>query len=171
MQEVQQNPMKDILLEKVVVNLCVGESGERHQKATNVLEELTGQSPTVTYAKKTVKNFDIRKHEAIGAKVTLRGEKAMDFLKRALTVREHVLNKKQVGHGEFAFGVEEHIDLPGVSYDPDVGMYGMDVIVILKRRGYRVAKRRIGKSSVGTNHRVTREETLEFLKQLGVEVE
>ncbi|MFP3908328.1 MAG: 50S ribosomal protein L5 [Halobacteriota archaeon] len=171
MQAVQQNPMEDVLLDKVVVNLCVGESGERHRKATNVLEELTGQSPTVTYAKKTIKNFGIRKGEAIGAKVTLRGDKAMDFLKRALTVKEHVLRKKQVGQGEFAFGVEEHIDLPGVSYDPDVGMYGMDVIVLLKKRGYRVAKRRIEKSTVGTNHRVTREETVEYLKQLGVEVE
>lgn len=171
MQEVQQNPMEEVLLEKVVVNLCVGESGERHQKATNVLEELTGQTPTVTYAKKTIKSFDIRKHQAIGAKVTLRGERAMDFLKRALTVKGHVLKKRQVGHGEFAFGVEEHINLPGVRYDPDVGIYGMDVIVTLKKRGYRVAKRRIGKSSVGANHRVTREETLEFLNQLGVGVE
>lgn len=171
MQAVQQNPMEEILLDKVVVNICVGESGEAHRKAKNVLEELTGQTPTVTYAKKTVKNFGIRKGEAIGVKVTLRGEKAMDFLKRALTVKEYILRKKQVGHGEFAFGVEEHIDLPGVSYDPDVGMYGMDVIVLLKKRGYRVARRRVGRTKLGSNHRVTKDETMDYLKELGVEVE
>ncbi|MFO7968463.1 MAG: 50S ribosomal protein L5 [Archaeoglobaceae archaeon] len=171
MQAVQQNPMEDVLLDKVVVNLCIGESGERHKKASNVLEELTGQTPTVTYAKKTVKNFGIRKGEAIGAKVTLRGDKAMDFLKRALTVIEHTLRNKQVGHGEFAFGIEEHIDLPGVSYDPDVGIYGMDVVVLLKKRGYRVERRRVERTKLGTKHKVTKEETMNYLKEFGVEVE
>lgn len=171
MQAVQQNPMEEVLLDKVVVNICVGESGETHKKAKNVLEELTGQTPTITYAKKTIKNFGIRKGEAIGLKVTLRGEKALDFLKRALTVNEHTLRKKQVGHGEFAFGVHEHIDLPGVSYDPDIGMYGMDVIVLLKKRGYRVSRRRIEKTKLGANHKVTKEETMNYLKELGVEVE
>jgi len=171
MAESAENPMRELLLDKVVVNLCVGESGERHKKALTVIEQLTGQKPTVTYSEKTIKNFGIRKGEAIGGKVTLRGDNAMEFLKRALVVKENKLKKRQIGHGEFSFGIEEHIDLKGVTYDPDIGMYGMDVSVLLKRKGFRVKRRKIARSKIGKNHRITKNETVDFLRNLGVEVE
>ncbi len=167
----KENPMREILIDKVVVNIGVGESGERHKKAMMLLEQLTGQKPTPTYAEKTIKNFDIRKGEAIGVKVTLRGERAMKFLKDALTVKEFRLRRRQIGKGEFSFGIAEHIDLPGVSYDPDVGIFGMDVCVSLKRRGYRVARRKIARTKIGKKHRITKEETIEWLKSIGVEIE
>ncbi len=165
------NPMREVLIDKVVINIGVGESGERQKKALQLLEELTGQKPTSTYAKKTIRGFGIRKGEAIGAKVTLRGEKALEFLKRALTVKESKLSRKQIGDGYFSFGIQEHIDLPGVDYDPDMGIFGMDVCVSLMRKGYRVGRRRRAKSKVGKSHKVTKEDTIEFLKSLGVEVE
>lgn len=165
------NPMREIMIDKVVVNLCVGESGERHKKAMTVIEQLTGQKPAITYAEKTIKNFGIRKGEAIGGKVTLRGPKAVEFLKKALVVKENKLSRRQVGDGEFSFGIHEHIDLPGVTYDPDIGMFGMDVCASLKRRGYRVKMRKSARSKIGKNHRITKSETVEFLKTLGVEVE
>jgi large subunit ribosomal protein L5 len=149
----------------------VGTSGERLQKAIQLLENLTNQKPATTYAEKTIKNFGIRKGEAIGAKVTLRGEKAEEFLKNALSVVEYRLRRRQINPGNFSFGIHEHIDLPGVDYDPDVGIYGMDVNVSLRRRGYRVKRRRVARSKIGKNHVITKEETIEFLKKLGVEVE
>jgi large subunit ribosomal protein L5 len=166
----KKNPMREVLLDKVVINICVGESGERHKKALALLEQLTGQRATTTYAEKTIKNFGIRKGEAIGVKVTLR-RNAMKFLKDALSVKEKKLSRRQVGKGEFSFGIAEHIDLPGVDYDPEVGIFGMDVCVLLRRRGYRVARRKIARSKVGRNHCIARDETIEFLKKLGVEVE
>ncbi len=165
------NPMREVIIDKVVINIGVGESGERQKKALKLLEELTGQTPTSTYAKKTIKNFGIRKGEPIGAKVTLRGEKALEFLKKALSVKEFKLSSRQIGNGEFSFGIQEHIDLPGVEYDPDMGIFGMQVCCVLKRRGYRVEERRRARSKVGKRHRVTKEDTIEFLKSLGVEVE
>ncbi len=165
------NPMRDVMIDKVVINIGVGESGERQKKALKLLEELTGRKPTSTYAKKTIRNFGIRKGEAIGAKITLRGEEALEFLKKALTVLENRVNGRIIGDGYFSFGIREHIDIPGVEYDPDMGIFGMDVTVSLKRRGYRVARRKICKSKIGKSHRVTKEDTLEFLKNLGVEVE
>jgi|Deesub1362A_J573_1020465.scaffolds.fasta_scaffold00359_39 large subunit ribosomal protein L5 len=169
--EKSENPMREILLNKVVINIGVGESGERHQKAYRMLEELVNQKPAYTQAKKTIKNFGIRKGETIGLKVTLRGEKAMKFLKDALTVKEMRLSRKSIGEGAFSFGISEHIDLPGVEYDPDIGIFGMDVNVSLKRRGYRVVKRRRCRSKIGKSHRITREETIEWLRSLGVVVE
>jgi len=165
-----ENPAKEVLIDKVVINIGIGESGERHKKAIGLLEQLTGQKPVVTYAEKTIKNFGIRKGEAIGMKVTLRGEKALNFLKDALSVKEFKLNRRQIGDGEFSLGISEHIDLPGVSYDPDIGIFGMDVCVSLRRRGYRVARRRRTRAKVGRSHRITKEDTIEFLKKLGVEV-
>ncbi|HDD36606.1 MAG TPA: 50S ribosomal protein L5, partial [Archaeoglobus veneficus] len=102
---IQKNPMREILIDKVVINMGIGESGERHKKALILLEQLVGQKPTITYAKKTIKNFGIRRGEAIGVKVTLRGEKALKFLKDALTVKENKLKAKQIGNGEFSFGI------------------------------------------------------------------
>jgi len=167
----KENPMREILVDKVVINIGVGESGERHKKAMQLLEQLTGQKPVATYAEKTIKNFDIRRGEAIGVKVTLRGERALKFLKDALTVKEFRLKRRQVGSGEFSFGIAEHIDLPGVSYDPDMGIFGMDVCVSLKRRGYRVARRKIARAKIGKKHRITKEETVEWLNSIGVVVE
>ncbi|RLI80240.1 50S ribosomal protein L5 [Archaeoglobales archaeon] len=168
---IQTNPMKEILIDKVVINMGIGESGERHKKALSLLEQLVEQKPTITYSTKTIKNFGIRRGEAIGVKVTLRGEKALRFLKDALTVKENKLKARQIGNGEFSFGIAEHIDLPRVEYDPDIGIYGMDVCVSLRRRGYRVSRRRRCKSKVGKPHRITKEETIEFLKNMGVEIE
>lgn len=167
----KENPMREILLDKLVINIGIGESGERHKRAYKMLEELVGQKPAITYAKMTIKNFGIRKGEAIGMKVTLRGEKALNFLKDALTVKEMRLSRKSIGDGYFAFGIAEHIDLPGVEYDPDVGIFGMDICVSLKRRGYRVARRRRKKAKIATSHRITKEETIKWLESLGVIVE
>ncbi len=165
------NPMREILLNKVVINIGVGESGERHQRAYKMLEDLVGQKPAITQAKKTIKNFGIRKGETIGLKVTLRGDKAMKFLKDALTVKEMRLSRRSIGEGVFSFGIAEHIDLPGVEYDPDIGIFGMDVNVSLKRRGYRVSKRKKCRSKIGKKHRITKDETIEWLRSLGVVVE
>lgn len=167
----KENPMREIMLEKVVINLGIGESGEKLQRAEKMLSNLVSQKPATTIAKKTIKNFGIRKKETIGLKVTLRGEKAMEFLKRALQVKEMKLSKRSINAGNFSFGIAEHIDLPGVEYDPDIGVFGMDVCVSLKRRGYRVSDRRIRNSKVGSSHRITKEETIRWLESLGVVVE
>ena len=171
MEVAKENPMREILLEKVVINLGIGESGERLQKAEKMLSNLVSQKPARTIAKKTIKNFSIRKKETIGLKVTLRGEKAMDFLKRALQVKEMKLSRKSINAGNFSFGIAEHIDLPGVDYDPEIGVFGMDVCVSLKRRGYRVAERRRKNGKVGSSHRITKDETIRWLESLGVVVE
>lgn len=158
------------MLDKVVINIGVGQSGERHQKAVKLLEMLFDQKPAITRAKKTIKNFGIRKKEPIGVKLTLRGEKAMNFLLDALKTKEMKLSAKSINAGNFSFGILEHIDLPGVDYDPEIGIFGMDICVTLKRRGYRVAERRRCRSKVGSDHRITKDETIEWLKSLGVEV-
>uniref|UniRef100_A0A7C1SMR0 Large ribosomal subunit protein uL5 n=1 Tax=Thermofilum pendens TaxID=2269 RepID=A0A7C1SMR0_THEPE len=166
------HPMRRVFIGKVVVNIGVGESGERLAKAAKLLEELTGQKPSFRRARKSIKEFGVKRGENIAVMVTLRGEKAISFLKRALAAVDYKIPESSIDkHGNFAFGVKEHILLPGVKYDPEVGIFGFDVIVAMERPGYRVARRRRKRSKVPLRHRVTKEETIMFLeKVLGVRV-
>jgi large subunit ribosomal protein L5 len=159
-------------IEKVVVNLNVGKSGEPLDKASRVLKELTGQTPIKAKAKKTIRDFGIRQNEPIAAVVTLRKQKAVDFLKKVLPVIDNKLSLSSFDkRGNFAFGLKEHIEISGVKYDPDVGIFGLDVCVAMGRPGYRVKNRRKGKTRVGPKHVLTTEEAVAFVKQtLGVEI-
>lgn len=166
------HPMRRVFIGKAVVHMGVGGSGERLAKAARVLEELTGQKPTFRKAKKTIKEFGIKRGENIACMVTLRGERAYEFLKKALAAVDYTIRRSSIDErGNFAFGIREHIHIPGARYDPSIGIFGMDVIVALERPGYRVARRRRRRSSVGKSHYVTREEAVQFIeKVLGAKV-
>jgi len=159
-------------IEKVVVNISVGKSGEPLEKAARVLKEITGQTPCKRRAKDTVRDFGIRKGESIACIATLRKEKAIEFLNKVLPVVDKKLSSKSFDRqGNFSFGLKEHIELPGVKYDPDVGIFGMDVCVSVIRPGYRVKTRRKERSKIGTRHVLTPEDSIVFAKDaLGVEI-
>lgn len=164
--------MRELLVDKVVVNIGVGESGERQKKAIKVLEMLTGNKPVTTYAKRTNQTFGIKKGEAIGCKVTLRGEKAEKFLKNAFDVIDRTLDSRQIGDGWLSFGIREHIDFPGVDYDPEIGIFGMDVNVVFRRKGYRVERRKRAVSKIGSNHRIVKQDVIDHIREkYGVVVE
>jgi large subunit ribosomal protein L5 len=170
--QIAENPMRRLKLEKVVVNIGVGKSGEPLQKASMVLEELFGQKPSVRRAKKTIKDFGIKRSEPIGVVVTLRGQKAVEALKRLLQAKGNTIPASSFDeHGSVSFGIKEHIDIPSVKYKPELGIFGMDVSVFITRPGYRVMYRRRARSKVGRAHRVKKEEAIEFMKtNFGVEV-
>ncbi len=166
------NPMLRSRVGKVVVNISVGKSGELLERAMRVLEILTGQKPCKRTAKKTVRDWSIRRGEPIACVVTLRGQRAMDFLKRAFEAVGGKLSASNFDRcGNFAFGIKEHIEIPGVKYDPNLGIFGMDVCVSIEKPGYRVKRRRRAKSDVGRKQRVTREEAINYIKEtFGVKI-
>jgi large subunit ribosomal protein L5 len=168
----QQHPMLRPRIDKVVVNLNVGKSGEPLEKANTVLKEITGQTPVKRKAKKTIRDFGIREGESIAVVVTLRKQKAVDFLKKILPVVDNKVSKKSFDvSGNFAFGLKEHIEIPGIKYDPEIGIFGMDICVSVNRPGQRVKIRRKQKQSIGPKHLLTPEESIVFIKQtLGVEI-
>jgi large subunit ribosomal protein L5 len=172
LKEWEEQPMLKPRIEKVVVNLNVGKSGEPLERASEVLKELTNQTPVKKKAKKTIRDFGIRQGEPIACVVTLRKQRAIDFLKKVLPVVDHKISRSSFDkQGNFAFGIKEHIEIAGVKYDPDVGIFGMDVCVSMSRPGYRVKNRRKEKARIGAKHVLTPEEATVFAKHtLGVEI-
>ncbi|MEM2105623.1 MAG: 50S ribosomal protein L5 [Candidatus Bathyarchaeia archaeon] len=168
----ENQPMLKPRIDKVVVNISVGKSGEPLEKATKVLKEITGQAPCKRKAKKTIRDFGIRRGEPMACMVTLRKQRAIEFLKKVLPVVDNKISRKSFDmHGNFAFGIKEHIEIPGVKYDPEIGIFGMDICVSISRPGYRVKERRMEKTKVGSKHVVTPEEAMVFVKDaLGVEI-
>jgi len=164
--------MNEALIDKVTVNMGVGQPGEELEKAIEILQLITGAKPVKTKAKIKQPGWGIREGLTIGAKVTLRKEKAKDFLKRALEAKEKKLNEKNFDRsGNFGFGIREYIDLPGIKYDPSKGIRGFDVLVTLKKPGYRIKIRKINKKKIPARHRVTKEDAIEFMKKnFGVEI-
>lgn len=169
----RQHDMKRIEVHKVVINIGVGRSGEPIDKAKNALLELTNQQPAVRGAKKSVRDFGIHKGEPIGVVVTLRHEPAIEFLKRVVAGKNNVLKASSFdNYGNISVGIHEHIDIPGTKYNPEIGIFGMDVNIVLNRPGYRIAKKSRKSAKIGKMHRINREEAIEFFKQkYGVEVE
>ena len=166
------NPMQEPRIDKVTVHIGVGEGGQRMVNAENILTTLTNQSPVRSVAKKTLPAFGIKKSEPMGCRLTLRGNQAEEFLKIAMEVIEKTLRSSQFDDmGNFSFGIEEHTDFPGMRYDPDIGIFGMDVSVALKRPGYRVARRRVARRKFPSRHRLTKTDAIEFVKsKLDVDV-
>ena len=157
--------MRDVYIDKVVVHMGVGESGEKLVKAENIMKTITKQTPIRSIAKKTHPAFSVRKGAPIGCKVTLRGKPARDFFETSLKIVNKTLFESQLDtSGNFSFGIEEHTDFPGMSYDPQIGIYGMDVNVVLERRGIRITRRRMEQKKLPAKQRVSKQDAIAFLK-------
>jgi len=162
--------MKQISLEKVVINIGVGKSGEPLERAKNALEELTSRKPTQCSAKNNVRDFGIHKGEPIGAKVTLRNTEALEFTKRIIESKSNKLQKSSFdNYGNISIGIREHIDIPGAKYNPDIGIFGMNVCISLSRPGYRILNKS-NPRKLGKKHRISKYEAIEFFENLGVEM-
>ncbi len=162
----EKNIMRRAHIVKCVVSIGVGEGGERLQRAKTVLEKLTEQKPVETISKTTNADLGIRKGQTIGCKLTLRKKKAYDFIKRAFWVRQNTIWEDSFDtFGNLSFGITDHTDFEGLSYDPKIGIFGMDIAIELSRKGERIKNRKLQKKKIPQNHKLTHEEGIEFIEK------
>jgi large subunit ribosomal protein L5 len=153
-------------IEKVTINIGVGEAGERLKKAETVIKNITGHKPIQTLSKTTNKDWGLRKRMPIGCKVTLRGKDADSFLREALNTRENKMADYSFDdEGNLSFGIPDHTLFKSQKYDPNIGIFGMDICITMQKPGYRVKHRRIARKRIPHRHRTTKEETIKFFTE------
>lgn len=159
--------MRRISIGKVVINIGVGKSGEAVERARRVLEQITSQKPSQRKAKKSIRDFGTHKGEPIGLVVTVRGqERSKELINRLLVAREKKLSASCFDdRGSVSFGLKEHIEIPGTRYDPEIGIWGMNVSVLLERPGYRVSRRLRRTGSLGKRHVVGKGDAMEYFRR------
>jgi large subunit ribosomal protein L5 len=169
----QENPMRKIRVGKVVLNIGLGKSGEAIERGKKVLQQVTGQTPAQTRAKRSVRDFGIHKGEPIGVIVTVRGDETKQLMEKLLAAREKKLRESCFdSKGSVSFGIREHIEIPGIRYDPAIGILGMNVSILLERAGYSVARRNRRTSRVGKAQLVSKDEAMQYFKDnFGVSIQ
>ena len=171
MKDKTQNPLRKIKIEKISLNIGAGKNEDLLKKGLILLQKLSPLKPVKTITQKRIPGWGLRPGLAIGCKVTIR-ENSEALLKRLVTAKDNILKEKSFGpNGVFSFGIHEYIDIEGLEYDPDLKIIGFEVAVTLERPGFRVKKRKLKTSSVGQAHQITKEDALEYIKSLGIQIE
>ncbi len=161
--------MKNIRVEKITLNVGCGIKMPI-ENARTVLKDFSGGKVVVTKTHKR-STFNVPKNKEIGCKITLRRD-TDKFLKRLFEAKENKLTEKNFDNtGNFAFGIKEYIDVPGMQYDPKLGAVGFDVCVTLERPGYSVKRKMLSKK-IGKKHVIQKDEAIDFVKKhFGIVVE
>jgi large subunit ribosomal protein L5 len=160
------NAMKAIRIEKITLNIGAGKSTEKLEKGVKLIKNIAGRPPVQTITTKRIPTWGLRPGLPIGCKLTIRKAPARELLSRLLQAKENKLSIRQFdGLGNVSFGIHEYIDIPGVNYDPEIGVMGLEVCVTLQRPGFRVKKRRVHKGQVARSHLISQTDAIEFMKK------
>ncbi len=157
-----ENPTRQIKIEKVVFN--VGGTAEELEKGVKLLKIITGRNPSKRKSHKRIPAFGVRPKLEVGAVVTVRKD-VKEVLKRMLTAVDNKLRKKQLSVNNFSFGIKEYIEIPGMDYQRDIGIMGLDVTVVFKRQGRRVGIRKIKTGKVPKRQVISKEEIIKFMEE------
>lgn len=158
--------MKQIRVEKVTLNIGAGKDTQLLNKGVKLLQDLTGIPPVKTVTNKRIPAWGLRPGLPIGAKITLRGKDAEDFIPRLLAAKEFKLAQRNYDDaGNISFGVPEYIDIEGAKYNPEIGIIGLQACITLTRPGYRVKKRRMRPAPLAKQHVITKDEAMAFMAE------
>lgn len=158
--------MRTISVEKVTLNMGTGEPGAKLEKAKKLLKAITNMKAISTTTNKRIPTWKIRPGLEIGCKVTIRGKKAKELLKRLFVAAGNKIGEQKFDkQGNFSFGIKEYLDVPGLKYDAEIGVIGFNAAVTLQRPGFRIEKRKLKRHSVSKKHKITKEEAMEFVKK------
>ena len=157
----KKNPMREIKMEKVVLN--VGAKGDDLERGMRLLKLLTGKTPAKTKSRKRIPSLGVRPGLEVGAVVTIR-KNPEEILKKMLAAVDNVIRRKQVSENNFSFGIKEYLEIPGIEYQRDIGILGLDVTVVFKRSGRRVRLKKIKRGKIPKRQVITKEEIIKFME-------
>jgi ribosomal protein L5 len=168
--EQKNNIMRNIELEKVVLN-CGG-TADKLEKGVKLLVILTGKKIREVTSTKRIPSFGVRPGLKTGCMVTLRGEEKEALLKRLFGAVGNKIKKKKIVANHFSFGIKEYLEIPDMEYQRDIGIIGLDVTAVFKRKGKRVALKKIKSGKIPKKQDVTAEEIIDYLtNKLKINVE
>src|SRR3989344_7047954 len=157
--------MREVVVGKLTLNIGAGKDQSKLDKGMELFKTITGKVPIKTFTNKRIQEWGLRPGLPIGCKVTLREGEAVELLKRLIEAKDGKLTLSQFDdNGNISFGIREYIDIPGVKYDPKIGIIGLQVCVTLERPGYRVKKRALRTSKVGKKHAIAKQEAMDYMK-------
>jgi len=164
--------MQKVRIEKITLNVGAGKDVAKLDKGVLLIKTITGIEPVKTITSKRIPSWGLRPGLPIGAKLTLRKGPAVSVLKRLLEAKDNQLKEIQFDSaGNISFGIPEYIDIPGVAYNPDIGILGLEVCVTLEKPGFRIKRRRLERRKIPRKHTVSKSEALEFMKDcFGVKI-
>ena len=160
----KENIMRAPKIARVV--LSAGAVDKELEKAKRLLEILTEKKAQINKSgpRMRIPAFGVKPKMELGTSVTLRGEDALNILKKLLGAIDNQLNVKQIDKNNFSFGIPEYINIPGMKYVRDIGVRGFNVTVVFERPGVRVKKRKIKPGKIPKKQHVSPEEIIEFMK-------
>ncbi len=156
-----ENPMRTIKIEKVV--LSIGGLSENLEKGLKLLSLITKRKPAKMKSKKRIPSLNVRPGLEVGVVVTIRKDKD-ELLKKLLVAIENTLKKKQISENNFSFGIKEYLEIPGIEYQRDIGIIGLDVTIVFKRTGRRIRLKKIKKGRVSKKQIISKEEIIKFME-------
>ncbi|MDP1695355.1 MAG: 50S ribosomal protein L5 [archaeon] len=157
-----ENVMRTIKIEKMI--LSAGGQADNLAKSKKLLEYLSKRKVQIIASNKRIPDFGVAPGMEVGVRVTIRGEDAEDLLRRLLGALDNVMKKKQVSENHFSFGLKEYIDIPGVEYQRDIGIKGLNITVVFARPGLRVKRKKIKYGNVPKRQHVSKEEIIKFME-------
>jgi large subunit ribosomal protein L5 len=157
----ENNPMREIKIEKIVLGM--GATGDDLEKAMKLLKLLSGKEPSKRTSNKRIPTLGVRPGLEIGAMVTLR-KNPEEILKKMLLAIDNELKRKQISENNFSFGIKEYLEIPGMEYQRDIGIMGLDVTVVFKRSGRRVKLKKIKRGKIPKRQVITKEEIIKFME-------
>lgn len=160
------NPMREIKIEKITLNIGAGKDQPKLDKAVLLLKSISGKNPVKTFTNKRIEEWGLRPGLPIGCKLTLRKKAAQELLARLLDAKDNKLAEIQFDNsGNVSFGISEYIDIPGVKYDPNIGTMGLQVCITLERPGFRIKRRKFERRKIPFRHSIKKMDAIDFMKK------
>jgi large subunit ribosomal protein L5 len=161
--DTKNNVMRVVKMEKVVLN--IGGTGESLVKGVKLLKIiLPERKATKTKATKRIPTLSVRPGLEVGVVVTVRKGKE-ELLRRMLSAVDNTIKKKQLSENNFSFGIKEYIEIPGIEYQRDIGIIGLDVTVVFKRAGRRVRLKKVKRGKIPEKQKIQPEEIVKFMEE------